>query len=227
MIKKIQKLVGTPADGIWGPKSERALKSSCSETKKAVQRLLGNLLVDGRWGKLSQDALDLQIWRETNAWEPAAKPAVMGIEFDSRTEKTLATLIPAAQGPARKFMRAAIAEMSKIGLTVRIIGGTRTYAQQDALYTQGRTKPGKVVTNARGGYSNHNFGVAWDIGLFKGAKYLEDSPAYTVLGSIGKAQGLDWGGSWRSLQDEPHYGLKTGLTLKQMRARIAAGETVA
>lgn len=54
--------------------------------------------------------------------------------------------------------------------------GLRTYEEQNALYAQGRTAPGNKVTNAKGGFSNHNFGIAFDIGIFEGAKYLGDSP---------------------------------------------------
>lgn len=43
----------------------------------------------------------------------------------------------------------------------------RTFAEQEALYAQGRTKPGKVVTNAKAGMSYHNYGLAVDIVLLK------------------------------------------------------------
>lgn len=146
--------------------------------------------------------------------------------FDSRTEANIATLIPAARAKAREFMQAAIAAMDARGVQVRMISGNRTYAEQNVLYAQGRTKPGSRVTNARGGYSNHNFGIAWDIGLFKGGKYLEESPLYRECGRIGERLGLEWGGSWKSFQDEPHFNLKTGLTMAQMRDRVAAGKPV-
>lgn len=147
--------------------------------------------------------------------------------FDPRTEANLATLLPPAQAAARLFMAAACKTMwDDYGVTVKIIAGTRTYAEQDALYAQGRTKPGKIVTYAAAGCSNHNFGVAWDIGLFNGPEYMEESSLYRVCGQIGKAQGLEWGGDWHTIQDEPHFQLATGLTLAQMRARVARGEPV-
>lgn len=146
---------------------------------------------------------------------------------DPRTEANIATLIPKAQAAARAFMAKAVPAMEPHGVTVKIISGTRTYAQQNALYAQGRTKPGRKVTNARGGYSNHNFGIAFDIGLFKDGKYLGESPLYATLGPIGESVGLEWGGRWKSFQDEPHYQLKTGLTLAQMRERVASGKAVA
>ena len=82
------------------------------------------------------------------------------------------------------------------------------------------------MTSARGGYRNHNFGVAFDIGRFKAGKYLEESPLYAECGKIGEACGLEWGGRWKSFTDEPHYQLKTGLTLAQMRDRIAQGTPI-
>ena len=145
--------------------------------------------------------------------------------FDERTEKNLATLHPKAAALARVFLEKAAAALPS-GVTVKIISGTRTYLEQNALYAKGRTLPGPKVTNARGGYSNHNFGVAFDIGLFQGAKYLEESPIYAKLGPVGEAAGLEWGGRWKSIQDEPHYQAPTGLTLAQMRDRVAAGRSV-
>ena len=41
----------------------------------------------------------------------------------------------------------------------------RTFKEQDDLYSQGRTRPGKIVTNAKGGDSYHNYGLAIDIVL--------------------------------------------------------------
>lgn len=139
--------------------------------------------------------------------------------FDERTERNIATLHPVAQKAAREFMQAVVPIMKQRGVDARIISGTRTYAEQDALYA-------KIprVTKARGGYSNHNFGVAWDIGLFKGKTYLEDSPLYKECGGIGKSVGLEWGGDWKTFKDEPHFEVKTGLTMAEKRARVAAGK---
>ena len=115
-------------------------------------------------------------------------------------------------------MQAVVPIMVLRGVCVQIISGTRTYAEQDALFAK-RPK----VTNARGGFSNHNFGVAWDIGLFQGKRYLEDSPLYAECGHIGQSLGLEWGGAWKSIQDEPHFEVKTGLTMAEKRARVASG----
>lgn len=154
--------------------------------------------------------------------------------FDPRTEGHIAKLLPPAQAAARRFMAAVIPAMAPEGVTVKIISGLRTYAEQDALYARGRTQPGPRVTNARGGYSNHNFGLAWDIGLFKGSRYLEESKLYRTCGLIGRSLGLDWGGDWKSLSDEPHFQLRPAWAkalperdmLAALRARVAAGQPI-
>jgi len=51
------------------------------------------------------------------------------------------------------------------GVAVRIVQGLRTIEEQNSLYAQGRTKPGKIVTNAKGGQSYHNYGMAIDFAL--------------------------------------------------------------
>src|SRR5947208_1116522 len=98
--------------------------------------------------------------------------------LDERTEKNIQTLIAGAQEQARAFMEQVLAA----GISAKIVDGSRTYKQQDALYAIGRTKPGHIVTNARGGFSNHNFGIAWDIGVFDGNEYLGDSHLYDTAG---------------------------------------------
>lgn len=147
--------------------------------------------------------------------------------FDERTERNIATLHPRAQKKAREFMQL-VAPLMKDnhGVDVRIISGLRTYAEQQALYDQGRTKPGPIVTKARPGFSNHNFGTAWDIGLFEGKKYLTNSPLYKEVGEISRSLGITWGGDFKSFKDYPHYEVPTGLTLAQMRERVAAKQDI-
>ncbi len=123
--------------------------------------------------------------------------------MSARTDLNISSLIPAAQPIATAFV-AALGDELPDGVTAEIISAFRSYAEQDALYEQGRSKPGHRVTNARGGYSNHNFGVAWDIGLFDHGRYLDDSPLYDLVGKVAHAQGLVWGGDWASIEDKPH-----------------------
>ena len=127
--------------------------------------------------------------------------------FDPRSEANILTLLPVAQQKCREFMNAL--SQWPVG-QVKVLSGTRTYAEQNALYALGRTKPGHIVTKARGGFSNHNFGIAWDVGIFVGGVYYEgkkatEDRAYSDLATYVKnnINGLAWGGDWKSIVDKP------------------------
>ena len=110
---------------------------------------------------------------------------------------------------------------------VRIAQGLRTFAEQDALYAQGRTKPGKKVTNAKGGQSIHNYGLAVDIVLIldgKTASWDEKSDFdrdqqsdWVEVVTEFKRAGFSWGGDWRTFKDMPHFEKTSGLSLKQIQ----------
>jgi len=168
--------------------------------------------LDGQWGAKTE-AADKEFHAQ------ALQIQTAGGTFDPRTEAVIATLLLKAQAKARDFMRVA-------GPTCKLLSGTRTYAEQDALFTQ-RPK----VTNARGGQSNHNFGIAWDVGIFLNGHYLTganraEEASYDALAQKIKAsvQGLEWGGDWRSIVDKPHYQLPTGMTISQVRAAFESGK---
>jgi peptidoglycan L-alanyl-D-glutamate endopeptidase CwlK len=134
--------------------------------------------------------------------------------FNTRTERNIQTVHLKVQEAARTFMNA----IRTAGINARIISGTRTYAEQNALYRKGRfgNLPPRV-TNARGGQSNHNFGIAWDIGIFtQNGAHLPESALYNQAAEVGLAAGiigLEWGGNWTSFVDRPHYQLATGLSI--------------
>jgi peptidoglycan L-alanyl-D-glutamate endopeptidase CwlK len=174
--------------------------------------------IDGDFGPLTDEALRL-FEDETD------RIADEEGSFDLRSEKNIMTLHPQAQILSRRFLAGAQAsqQLSDAGVVARIISGTRTYQEQAALFALGRTRPGKIVTNASAGRSNHNFGIAWDIGLFKGPNYLQESPLYNVTGALGRDLGLEWGGDWISFVDKPHFQLKTGITLAQVREKFESG----
>ncbi len=152
-------------------------------------------------------------------------------KFDTRSERNISTLLPKMQVAARKLMAVAHNYFT-IG-QVQILSGTRTYAEQNILFAQ-RPK----VTNARGGQSNHNFGIAVDVGIFVGGMYYTGATraqeqAYRDLAALikpalgfisGKERLLDWGGDWKSIVDMPHYELHTGKTVGQCRVLLEAGK---
>lgn len=107
------------------------------------------------------------------------------------------------------------------GVPILITQGLRSIAEQNALFAQGRTKHGKIVTNARGGYSNHNFGVAVDFCLLlsdgKSVSWNVNKDWMAVV-EIAKGLGFEWGGNWSSFKDYPHLEMRFGLTTAQYRA---------
>ena len=150
--------------------------------------------------------------------------------FDARSEGCIATLQPNAQRKAREFLAAT----AVLPFAYKIISGTRTYAEQDGLFALGRTKSGKIVTKAKGGQSNHNFGIAWDVGIFDGATYFagntkKEDQAYVVLGQhiLAQVGGLEWGGNWVGFVDKPHYQLSTGKTEAVIRKLFESGTAFA
>lgn len=84
----------------------------------------------------------------------------------------------------------------------------RSSQEQDQLYAQGRTKPGKRVTNLKGGQSKHNTGKAFDIAFKKEDETLDWSPALFKLFAmyvLEQNPEIVWGGSWKKFVDNPHF----------------------
>ena len=121
--------------------------------------------------------------------------------FDARSEGNIITLLPKAQTECRKFLQIC----ANLGKDVRIISGTRTYAEQDVLYAQGRTTAGSIVTNAKGGQSNHNFGIAWDIGIWNAGTYSEKDADYNSLAAtiLPQMNAIEWGWQLYSFSRQP------------------------
>lgn len=109
------------------------------------------------------------------------------------------------------------------GIDLLITSTYRDPAEQDALYAQGRTKPGKKVTNAKGGQSMHNYRLAYDVVPLRNGKAVwgttgDDLVLWNRVGALGKAAGLEWAGDWKSFKEFPHFQWTGGLTLKDLQA---------
>ncbi len=130
--------------------------------------------------------------------------------MDKTTEKRLAGV----HDELAKRIRLLIADFASRGIEIRVVQGLRTAAEQTALYSQGRTKPGKRVTNAKAWQSNHNFGLAVDLCPFvKGLpQWNAPQKLWAEMGAAGEALGLEWGGRWQSFKDLPHLQLR-GLSI--------------
>jgi len=171
--------------------------------------------LDGIWGPFTE--------RAANQFEERSEQIRDRTwEYDFRTETNIRTLALAAQREARLFM----GKVLDAGINAKIISGTRTYAEQNKLFRQGRYgNPGSVVTYARGGRSHHNFGIAWDIGIFTSTGgYVTASTFYDKAARAGLTQALAWGGDWVTFVDKPHYQLKLRFPLQVVRAKFEVGE---
>lgn len=121
--------------------------------------------------------------------------------LDAINEKRVAALHPPFQALVRIFL----AECAKAGYRLRVTHGHRSLDEQAALYAQGRTAPGKIVTNAKPGSSAHNYAAAIDVVfLLKDGKVDWNGP-WKEIGAIGERLGLVWGGNFKTIIDRPHF----------------------
>ena len=106
-----------------------------------------------------------------------------------------------------------------------VVQGLRTAEYQKELYSQGRTKPGKIVTNCDGytHKSNHQaksdgYGHAVDFAIYdptipgnidwdNNKKYKEVAEHLKKIAEEMKIN-IEWGGDWRKFKDYPHIELK-------------------
>lgn len=119
------------------------------------------------------------------------------------SSRAITDLHPQFQPKVHEFMDAAKAA----GLDVLIYCTYRDRAEQDALYAQGRTKPGRKVTNAKGGQSAHNHGLAFDgVPLIHGKPMWDEThPSWVTYGHVASAVGLEWAGDWvGDMREKPH-----------------------
>lgn len=121
----------------------------------------------------------------------------------------------------QKKLRELVKISEEKGYPVGIGECLRTVEEQNALYAQGRTEPGQIVTNAKGSSfsSMHQWGVAFDFYRKDGKGSYEDGDGFfRKVGELGKELGLEWGGDWKSIVDKPHFQLPDwGSTPKELK----------
>jgi peptidoglycan L-alanyl-D-glutamate endopeptidase CwlK len=106
------------------------------------------------------------------------------------------------------------------GINILVTQGLRTIKEQDELYAKGRTTAGKIVTNVKGGFSYHNYGLAFDFAVIDTSTKINwniDS-RWKRVGAIGESLGLEWGGNWKGFVDYSHFQLTFGLTIADLKA---------
>lgn len=108
-----------------------------------------------------------------------------------------------------------LAECDASGIDLLVTCTWRSPEEQARLYAQGRTAPGKIVTNAKPGQSMHNVtlagrpaSLAVDIVPLRSGKPVWDArdPLWAQVGSIGElVAGLEWAGRWKRFREFPHF----------------------
>lgn len=101
----------------------------------------------------------------------------------------------------------------------------RSIQEQNELYATGRTVKGNKVTNAKGGSSFHNYGLAFDIailldndknGTFESISYAQDENFMKVVDFF-KSKGYEWGGDFKSFKDKPHFQKTFGKSITELK----------
>ena len=104
----------------------------------------------------------------------------------------------------------------------------RSVSEQNELYAKGRTKPGRIVTHAKGtDYgSMHQWGIAFDFYRNDGkGAYNASGDFFHKVGKIGTGLGLEWGGNWKNIKDMPHFQLPDwGSTPAKLRQKYKTPE---
>lgn len=137
--------------------------------------------------------------------------------------------------PVKKMALDHVHGCKLVGIDLLITCTYRTPQDQNILYAQGRTTPGRIVTNARAGESMHQYRVAYDCVPMRGGKPvwgtkgdgLDDDPTdddkddlelWQRMAEIGKKLGLEWAGDWRKFREFPHFQFTGGLTLADFQS---------
>ncbi|WP_130604901.1 M15 family metallopeptidase [Cohnella abietis] len=120
-----------------------------------------------------------------------------------------------------------IERSKKAGIKILITSDFRSSKEQDALYRQGRSDKGAIVTQVKGGQSFHNYGLAIDFALLtpKGKaiwdmKYdgnKNGKSDWMEVVAIAKELGFAWGGDWKGFPDYPHLQMDFGYSIGELQ----------
>lgn len=134
--------------------------------------------------------------------------------------RSLSDLHPICKEKAEKFLKAA----KDVGIDLIVTSTYRDHESQAALFAQGRTKPGQIVTNARPGQSWHNWRCAFDVVPIRNGKPVwsttgHDGALWRKVGELGESVALEWAGRWTGkLREFAHFQYTGGLTLAELQS---------
>ncbi|MFA5813639.1 MAG: RHS repeat-associated core domain-containing protein [Patescibacteria group bacterium] len=127
--------------------------------------------------------------------------------WDPVTDKRILMIDERLRGPAAQFINKVEADLQ---IKLRVTQALRTIDEQNTLYASGRTVPGPVRTNAKGGESYHNYGLAFDVVPIEDNKSNYNTDKWEQIGVIGEGFSFEWGGRWKKFVDKPHFQMTFG-----------------
>lgn len=120
-----------------------------------------------------------------------------------------------------------VRKAARRGIEIVITHDFRSIDEQDALYNQGRNIAGNIVTNAKGGESYHNYGLAIDFALrtpegdvvwdMERDDNGNGKPDWLEVVELAKELGFTWGGDWANFPDYPHLQMDFGLSINDLK----------
>lgn len=140
------------------------------------------------------------------------------------------TLHPAIRDEVRKLVDFINEYVLTSNVKMLVTQTLRTFEEQNKLYNQ---KP--KVTNAKGGQSIHNYGLAFDFCLIQNGKTIWDTKKdfdgdkvadWMEIVELFKANGYKWGGNFRSIYDAPHFEKTFGYSWQQLLEKYKNGEII-
>lgn len=222
-VKNYQDYVKLVRDGIVGP----ATWGSLIERVKMIQVKLNSLgynsgPTDGWFGPKTRNAVIRFQGDQGLVQEGIVNPRTRMKLFNPRpadnvvsrpSSTALSSLDPYVASLAVEFLRLT----RENNLDVRITTAFRSWDESDRLFALGRTAPGSIVSNARGGDSYHNWGLAFDVTLFENNQVSNDPTKFNLMGRLGEQAGLEWGGRFKSIVDRPHFQYTYGLSTEDLQ----------
>jgi len=138
--------------------------------------------------------------------------------------RSLDDLLPLVKQRVEAFIKAA----KDSGIDLLVTSTYRDDESQNALYAQGRTTAGKIVTNAKAGESFHNYRCAVDVVPIINGKPVWDTSyqVWQTIGRLGKEAGLEWAGDWVKFKEYPHFQYTSGFTLAELKQQKISDESI-
>ncbi|MFF2483062.1 M15 family metallopeptidase [Paenibacillus sp. NPDC058071] len=161
-------------------------------------------------------------------WSGVGGGAVLNRLFpDLQREENVPVVVQGLHPVVEAKKTELVARAADKGIRILITDGFRSHEEQNALYEQGRSAAGSIVTHAKGGDSFHNYGLAIDFAIkTKSGKVLWDleydgngngKSDWMEVVEIAKKLGFAWGGDWEGFRDYPHFQMDFGYTIRELK----------